>query len=90
MKGFPAVRLLAVMEYGFSKSLGVNCTHCHDPNNWASEEKLTKQVARDMWDLVGKLNRELLPEIPNLSSPMAVVNCTTCHRGQVIPATSLD
>ena len=90
LKGFPAKRLVAVMEFGFSKSLGVDCTHCHDENNWASEEKLTKQIARDMWDMVGTINREALAAIPNLGSDVAFVNCTTCHRGEVIPSTSLD
>ena len=80
LKGFPAKRLLTIMELGFSRSLGVDCTHCHNPGDWASEEKLTKQIARDMWEMVGSINREMLTAIPNLSSEMAFVNCTTCHR----------
>lgn len=90
MKDFPAIRLLAIMEYGFSNSLGVTCTHCHDPSDWAGESIPQKQVAREMWKMTGSINRELLSAIENLSSEMPVVNCSTCHRGQVIPATSLD
>src|SRR5258705_13116266 len=29
LKGMPAARLLRVMEMGYARSLGVNCTHCH-------------------------------------------------------------
>lgn len=86
----PADRLLRIMEMGFSKSLGVNCTHCHNPNNWASEEKPQKQIAREMMDMVGKINSEHLNAIDNLESDRPAVNCTTCHRGQVKPALNLD
>ncbi len=86
----PAGRIVRVMEMGFSRSLGVNCTHCHNPNDWASEEKPTKQIARDMMNLVGSINNNLLKEIPNLESEQPAVNCTTCHRGQVVPATNME
>ena len=78
------------METGFSKSLGVTCTHCHNPNDWAAEEKLQKQIARDMMAMVGRINQELLGEINNLESENPAVNCTTCHRGQIKPALSID
>ena len=42
-----------------------------------------------MADLSRTLNTELLPKIKNLKSEHPVVNCTTCHRGQVKPATNL-
>ena len=47
MKTVPAGRLLAIMEMGYARSLGVNCTHCHAPDKWESDEKSTKQIARD-------------------------------------------
>ena len=85
----PAGRLLRVMEMGFSRSLGVNCTHCHDPNDWASEEKHSKQISRDMMAMVGNINNELLAGISNLENDKPAINCTTCHRGEVVPATNL-
>ncbi len=39
LKTVPAGRLLAMMEMGFSRSLGVNCTHCHAPDKWEAEDK---------------------------------------------------
>jgi Photosynthetic reaction centre cytochrome C subunit len=89
LKGVPAGRLLAIMEMGYSRSLGVNCTHCHTPENWASEDKNKKQVARDMAAMVTRINGEALPAIKNLSGAKPTINCTTCHRGQTVPALSL-
>ena len=77
------------MQRAFSQSLGVKCNHCHEFGQWASEVKPKKQVARDMWVMSGTLNRELLSTIKNLESPQPVVNCTTCHRGDAIPKTSM-
>ena len=89
LKGMPAGRLLAVMEVGYSKSLGVNCTHCHVAGQWEKEEKPTKQITRDMSAMAKAINTEYLKGIKNLKNPNPVVNCTTCHRGQVKPALNL-
>lgn len=89
MKDRPAGQVLAVMEFGYARSLGVTCTHCHVPEKWESEDKPQKQVARDMSALVGKLNGDLLKNIKNLKSATPTINCTTCHRGEVKPALNL-
>jgi hypothetical protein len=89
MKGVPAGRLLAVMEMGYARSLGVNCTHCHVPDKWESEDKAAKQIARDMASMVTRLNSELLAGIKNLKSATPTINCTTCHRGEIKPALNL-
>ena len=89
LKGMPAARLLAVMQAGYSKSLGVNCTHCHVAGQWESEDKPTKQITRDMSAMAKAINTEYLTKIKNLKNPNPVVNCTTCHRGQVKPALNL-
>ena len=89
MKTVPAGRFLAIMEVGYARSLGVNCTHCHAPEKWESDEKNTKQIARDMAAMVAAINGQLLKNIKNLKSENPTVNCTTCHRGQVKPALNL-
>ena len=89
MKTIPAGRLLAIMEMGYARSLGVSCTHCHLPEKWESDEKNTKQIAREMAAMVGAINGQLLKNIKNLKSENPTVNCTTCHRGQVKPALNL-
>lgn len=89
MKTVPAGRLLAIMEMGYARSLGVNCTHCHVPDRWEAEDKAAKQTARDMSAMVSRINGELLKGIKNLKSGSPVINCTTCHRGDVKPALNL-
>lgn len=89
MKNTPAGRLLSVMEMGFSRSLGVTCTHCHVPEKWDAEDKPQKQVARDMSAMVTTINKEMLRSIKNLRSETPIVNCTTCHRGETKPALNI-
>lgn len=88
IKSLPAGRVLAVMENGYARSLGVSCAHCHVPNKWESDENLNKQIARDMAAMMARINGELLKNIKNLPQN-PTVNCTTCHRGQVKPALNL-
>ncbi|MBI3886230.1 MAG: c-type cytochrome [Opitutae bacterium] len=89
LKGVPAGRLLAIMNAGYSQSLGVSCTHCHTANEWDRSDKPQKEITREMSRMVERINRELLPAIRHLDSEQPVVNCTTCHRGEVKPATTL-
>ena len=89
LKGMPASRLLRVMELGYARSLGVNCTHCHVADAWDKEDKPTKQITREMNAMVGVINNEQLKKIKNLKGPNSIINCTTCHRGQTKPALNL-
>jgi hypothetical protein len=88
-KGVPASRLVNAMEMGFSPALGAKCTLCHVEDKWASEDKKEKQVARDMAAMARTINDSLLTKIPHLDSEHPQVTCTTCHRGQKKPATSM-
>ena len=90
MQGFTAGQLLAVMKEGYSRPLGVTCTHCHIPGQWQADDKKAKDIARGMIQMNAKINNELLPKIKALERPYRpVVNCTTCHRGQLKPAIQL-
>lgn len=89
LKGMPAARMLKVMEIGYSKSLGVNCAHCHVIDQWEKDDKPTKQITRDMIKMNGIINNDYLKNIKNLKSENPIVNCTTCHRGQIKPAINL-
>ncbi len=89
LKNGPAARVLGVMEFGFARSLGVNCTHCHTPDKWESEDKPQKQIAREMAAMVTRINGELLKGIKHLKSETPTINCTTCHRGEIKPALNL-
>jgi hypothetical protein len=89
LKGVPAGRLLKVMEIGYSRSLGVNCTHCHLVDLWERDDKTTKQVTREMILMTRAINNDYLKKMKNLQGENPAVNCTTCHRGQTIPALDL-
>jgi len=92
LKGRPAGSILRVMNYGFGRSLGVSCYHCHARNDWAKGEKKQKRIARDMFRMVAAINDEHLSKIEGLrdsvagpggAAPQPVVNCGTCHRGSI-------
>jgi hypothetical protein len=85
----PAARFLKIMELGYSRSLGVSCGHCHNTNDFASEEKPAKDITRQMMQMSAKINNELLKNIKGLDNKNPVINCTTCHRGQLKPALNL-
>ena len=90
LKGRPAGSVLAVMDLGFRTSLGVRCMHCHDTQNFASDDKSEKRITREMSNMVRDINEKYLKSIQGLKSERPVVNCTTCHRGQVKPALNLE
>lgn len=82
-KGRPAIAVLRVMEQAFVPNLGVTCTHCHVEQQWESDEKPAKDVARRMWVMRAKWQEEVRQASGN---PQAVVTCYTCHKGQPKPA----
>jgi Photosynthetic reaction centre cytochrome C subunit len=79
-----AKHMMWVMNY-WGEALGVSCTHCHNPENWASDEKQTKQIAREMFQMRVTINNDILKKINGLQSKEARINCSTCHQGKVIP-----
>ena len=83
LKGMPAGRVLNIMDRAFNQGLGVDCTHCHVEGAWEKEDKEAKQIARNMWGFMRKVNDELRQAVKD--RPNAFVNCTTCHRGQPNP-----
>jgi len=85
LKGRTVDQLLHMMNLGYGRSLGVRCNHCHVLGHWADEDKNTKQIARDMMAMTGKINDELLPAIKNIKSDHPGVNCGTCHHGIARP-----
>jgi hypothetical protein len=83
----PVNEVLGMMR-GFSGSLGVRCTYCHVGRegapiasfDFASDEKRTKLVARQMMLMVAEINRRV-DTLPEHGTPEITVTCATCHRG---------
>jgi Photosynthetic reaction centre cytochrome C subunit len=88
-KNLPAGRLLLIMNRGYSRALGVNCTHCHVEQDFASDEKRPKLAAREMAAMHRMIN-EQLKQMKNLKSAPddRFINCSTCHRGGIDPVAS--
>lgn len=77
MKGVPASRLPMAMAF-FARSLGVDCVHCHVPNEFEKDDKAAKGTARRMLTMVHHINDDnFAPDHP--------ISCWTCHRGNVKP-----
>jgi hypothetical protein len=85
-KGIPAARLLRIMNMGYSRALGVSCTHCHVEEDFASDDKRPKRAAREMAAMHKAIN-EQLSKMQNLQpkSEVRAINCSTCHRGATNP-----
>jgi hypothetical protein len=82
-KGVPASGLLRGMEF-YTRALGVTCLHCHTPDKWEADTKPTKQIAREMSQLVDVIQARLAA-IKNLQTPRPGISCETCHRGRPRP-----
>jgi hypothetical protein len=65
-----------------SVDLGVECSHCHAPGNFASDDLAAKKTARDMMEMTIAINRDHFPD-----ATQPVVSCVTCHRGSLKPVT---
>lgn len=81
--GFPAENLVFAMG-AWSRGLGISCGHCHNTDDFASDEKQKKEIAREMVRM-GNMISEKLKQINGLSE-RPIVNCITCHRGELKPA----
>lgn len=85
LKGVPAGRLLLIMNLGYSRALGVNCSHCHVEQDFASDDKRPKRATREMAAMHRTIN-EQLKKMQNLEpKPNRAINCSTCHRGAIDP-----
>jgi hypothetical protein len=62
----------------FNRALGVECSHCHVPDQWLDDSKPPKATARKMVAMVPLLNDKL--------RGVGEVSCWTCHRGQTQPS----
>ena len=92
-KDWPGTRLRPVMM-GFSRALGVRCSHCHTGEegqplstyDFASDENPNKERAREMLRMLGTVN-DHLDKIEPSGDQRVNMWCHTCHRGRPRPMT---
>jgi len=75
----PQARLIAIMR-DWGQALGVQCSYCHVPGNFASDANPHKNIARGMVRMTNRINNELLPPVVGVAEQPRVT-CATCHRG---------
>ena len=88
----PGAQVLPIMR-NFAAALGTNCGYCHvwtgpglPTNDFASDEKPAKEVARAMMRMVTDVNNNLAANIKGKAADQITrVQCMTCHRGATIP-----
>jgi len=89
--------LLDTMK-GFTRALGVRCTHCHvgeegqplSSYDFASDEQHAKQTARTMMRMVDQINVDFINKLADqekVGGKANAVQCVTCHRGFAEPET---
>lgn len=91
-KSISGDNLHKVMEE-WEHSLGVHCNFCHVRNeetkkmDWASDAKPEKEMARDMYKMMNKINQKYFhAKKDSLGMIMqSGINCNTCHRGTAHP-----
>jgi hypothetical protein len=88
----PVTQVIGMMR-NFAGDLGVRCQFCHVGEegmplaqfDFASDEKRTKEVARQMMRMVEEVNRRV-DTLPGRTAPALQVTCRTCHHGVSRPA----
>jgi tetratricopeptide (TPR) repeat protein len=92
-KDCDAEKLQAIMK-GFTRSLGVRCTHCHigregqplETYDFVSDQNPNKDRAREMYRMLGSINGHL-KKIPPSGDRRVNMWCGTCHQGRPRPMT---
>src|SRR5574341_619618 len=92
------VKQLVETMRGFTRALGVRCTHCHvgtegqplETMDFAADTKAAKKTARQMIRMLQAINGEYLARLDERAEPSVTVACATCHRGITRPRSLID
>ena len=66
-----------------AKALGVECDHCHDVPDMASDKNEKKLIARKMIQMTNDINDKWLKGMKDADKNK--VGCATCHQGHETP-----
>ena len=74
---------------GFTRALGVGCSHCHveipgaqRSVNYESDANPKKQIARVMMAMTAEINATVRGTTGGPAEEAAAVTCATCHRAR--------
>ncbi len=77
LKDVPPDQIGLTMQY-IAAALGVQCNYCHVQGRNDSDDKETKKIAREMMQMVAKVNATYFDGKPRIS-------CASCHNGRSKP-----
>lgn len=66
-----------------AKALGVECDHCHDVPDMASDKLENKKIARKMMQMTADINDKWLKGMKDAEKNK--VTCGTCHQAHEVP-----
>jgi hypothetical protein len=81
LQGIPAAQVMPLMTT-WNTALGVGCPYCHTAPNFASDDKPTKDITRQMYVMTQALNKASF-------NGQSTITCYSCHHGSAIPANGL-
>lgn len=93
-----SVKQLVETMRGFTRALGVRCTHCHvgtegqplETMDFVADTKASKKTARQMIRMLQSINGDHLGRLDERADPSVTVTCATCHRGITRPRSLID
>lgn len=85
LRDLPAGEFLRTMNEVYGRGLGQACSACHVPNDFASDQRKNKIIARRMQQMTDRINAQDLATIPELDEDWKRVTCVTCHNGTSHP-----
>jgi photosynthetic reaction center cytochrome c subunit len=81
LKGWNTKQISNYMVAQVAGGLKVDCSYCHNINNFADESNPNKGKARAMMLMSGDLNRSFVSKLP-VSVGGYNITCATCHNGK--------
>lgn len=85
LKSMPAAEFLRNMDENYGRGLGWTCNNCHIPNQFDSDQRKNKRIARQMQQMTDAINAEQLAKMTELDEDYHKVTCVMCHRGSNEP-----
>jgi photosynthetic reaction center cytochrome c subunit len=80
LQGLSTAEIAGYMVNQVAGGLKVDCSHCHNINNFAEDGNANKDRARQMLAMTADLNQQFVSTLPPEAGG-ALITCATCHNG---------
>lgn len=89
-KQMPVREFLTMMDEQYGRGLGFTCTNCHVDNNYASDERKNKVIARQMERMQRDIDAKYIDKVKELDADKPKTTCVMCHRGTAHMPNTMD